>query len=153
MSAKSWQAADSIAIRAPAAEIFRVLREYNRYPEWWGGGYRTRILGGEERVREGSVVQHEVRTPLGTLAFKRKVVGLEENRRIREEYMDGDYRGTGEWALEEAGGSTKVSYTYNGVDHSRRARLIYLLFRKSGHHQFYRRGLKRLKAKVEGGGR
>jgi uncharacterized protein YndB with AHSA1/START domain len=141
----SWQAEDSVVIRAPAERIFEQLRDYNSLRKWFGPGYSARILGDEPRVTEGSVVQHRILT----IFFQRQIEKLEPNRRIVERYLGPNYEGSGTWELEQLPDGVKLTYVYDAADTGWQSKLIYRLAGSRMHHQFYSQVLERLKRRLE----
>jgi hypothetical protein len=141
----SWQAEDSVVIGAPVERIFETLRDYNNFGKIFGLGYQTRILGNERLVEEGSIVSHR----LLTLHFKRRVEKLEISKRIVERYIGPNYEGSGIWELEQLSEGVKVKYIYDAADTGWQSKLIYFIFGKRLHHNFYSSGLRRLKSKFE----
>jgi uncharacterized protein YndB with AHSA1/START domain len=142
----SWQAEDSLVIRASAERIFEKLRDYNNIREWFGLGYSARILGDEPLVDEGSVVEHRILT----LSFKRRIEKLEPHKRIVERYLGPNYEGSGIWELEELPDRVKLSYVYDAADTGWQSRLIYRVAGRRAHHRFYSQVLERLKHSLEG---
>ena len=84
-----------------------VLREAERWPEWWRGVQRVTVLAPDERygIAWRSRVPYE-------LEFDFEVVDLDEPRSMRG-VASGALRGTGHWRLFEQGGVTAVLYEWN----------------------------------------
>lgn len=146
----SWHAEDSVIIQADIEKIFRTLRDYNTFGKTFGlgyqpYGYRTRIIGNEELVEEGSIVSHR----LLTLHFKRRVEIIEPNSRIVERYIGPNYIGSGIWRLEQSPQGVRVTYIYDAADTGWQSKLIYAISGSRSHHFFYSSGLNRLKRKLE----
>ncbi len=153
----SWNAKDSIVIHAPAERIYNTIRDYNNLGKVFGAGslprgYSTRILGAEQLVEEGSVVEHRMLYPAGPLRFRRRVEALEPNRRIAERYIGPNYKGTGTWEIEEVPEGVNLSYSYDIADTGWQTKLVYQLIRNPLHHHFYSHALERLKRKLESEG-
>ncbi len=84
-----------------------VLREAERWPEWWRGVQRVTVLAPDERYR----IAWRSRVPY-ELEFDFEVVDLDEPRSMRG-VASGALRGTGQWRLFEQGGVTAVLYEWN----------------------------------------
>ena len=98
-----------------------VLREAERWPEWWRGVERVTVLAPDERYR----IAWRSRVPY-ELEFDFEVIDLDEPRSMRG-VASGALAGTGHWRLFEQDGVTAVLYEWNVettkfVDERRRAR-------------------------------
>ena len=84
-----------------------VLREAERWPEWWRGVQRVTVLAPDERYR----IAWRSRVPY-ELEFDFEVIDLDEPRSMRG-VASGALAGTGQWRLFEQGGVTAVLYEWN----------------------------------------
>lgn len=83
-----------------------VLREAERWPEWWRGVQRVTVLAPDERYR----IAWRSRVPY-ELEFDFEVVDLDEPRCMRG-VASGALTGTGHWRLYEQDGVTAVTYEW-----------------------------------------
>ena len=84
-----------------------VLREAERWPEWWRGVQRVTVLAPDERYR----IAWRSRVPYD-LEFDFEVIDLDEPRSMRG-MASGALAGTGQWRLFEQDGVTAVLYEWN----------------------------------------
>ena len=84
-----------------------VLREAERWPEWWRGVQRVTVLAPDERYR----IAWRSRVPY-ELEFDFEVIDLDEPRSMRG-VASGALAGTGQWRLFEQDGVTAVLYEWN----------------------------------------
>jgi uncharacterized protein YndB with AHSA1/START domain len=94
--------AQQAVIDAPAAEVWRLVGDPRRYPEWW-----PRILEVRgERFEEGSEFVQVTRVPLGREETTFRIDRMEELREVR---MHCTKSGTfAHWRLTDAQGGTFV---------------------------------------------
>jgi hypothetical protein len=86
--------------------VWWVLREAERWPEWWRGVERVTVLALDERYR----IAWRSRVPY-ELEFDFEVVDLDEPRAMRG-VASGALTGTGHWRLYEQDGVTAVTYEW-----------------------------------------
>ncbi|MBV5330254.1 MAG: SRPBCC family protein [Chlorobium sp.] len=100
------RSADETFIPLSPAEIWPVLADIARYPNWWPQSLFVRLL----HVEPGFVGSEFAIRPYGWRSFRCRVVSFEESVRISLQY-DGVYmRGVAEWRLEPVGQGTKIIY-------------------------------------------
>jgi hypothetical protein len=87
--------------------VWWVLREAERWPEWWRGVERVTVLAPDERYR----IAWRSRVPY-ELEFDFGVIDLDEPRSMRGA-ASGALTGTGQWRLFEQDGVTAVLYEWN----------------------------------------
>jgi hypothetical protein len=87
--------------------VWWVLREAERWPEWWRGVERVTVLAPDERYR----IAWRSRVPY-ELEFDFGVIDLDEPRSMRG-VASGALTGTGQWRLFEQDGVTAVLYEWN----------------------------------------
>jgi hypothetical protein len=87
--------------------VWWVLREAERWPEWWRGVERVTVLAPDERYR----IAWRSRVPY-ELEFDFGVIDLDEPRSMRG-VASGALTGTGQWRLFEQDGVTAVLYDWN----------------------------------------
>jgi uncharacterized membrane protein len=75
---------------APGERVFDVVRDFERWPEWWRGVERVRMLGSGDRAMEQSW-----RSPVGYRVSFVAVVEAIEAPRLIEGAVDGTLAGTG----------------------------------------------------------
>lgn len=93
-------------IRAPAADVFTVLRAGDRYAEWWPG-----TLSSGSDGNDGFRYQMRGRFPPYVLDFRARVVEQAAPTRLVVD-ATGDLEGRGEWTLVEDGDVTRVTYVW-----------------------------------------
>ena len=84
-----------------------MLRDAERWPEWWRGVERVTVLEPDERYR----IAWRSRIPY-ELEFEFAVLELDEPRLMSGE-ATGELEGTGNWRLFEEDGVTAVTYEWD----------------------------------------
>jgi len=100
------QIADETIIPLSPAEVWRVLADITRYPEWWPRALFVRLLYANPELT-GTVFSIR---PYGWRSFRCRVVSFEEPVRICLQYEGLYMKGIAEWRLEPAGQGTRVIY-------------------------------------------
>ena len=100
-------------IESSRDDVWEVLRDPLRWPEWWRGVERVRQVDGGDEGQVGSRyrVAWRSRVPYA-LEFDFTVRRLERGRWMEGEAA-GDLEGTGCWRLFEDGGVTAVLYDWD----------------------------------------
>jgi len=113
--------ADHAILPLAPEQIWPVLSDVGRYPQWWpkllcarASATTPELLGAELRLR-----------PLGGYRFTCRVVAFEKPRRINLAYSGGFIAGIAEWRLEPVSQGTRVVYDIDVVVHSRLAALAH----------------------------
>ncbi len=141
---------DSICIRAPAAEVFKVVADYPAIAQWFPV-YHCEIEG-EGAIAPGSIVAHRYgRPPFVLSRFRRRVERIVPGECLEESYIDGDLRGKGVWRFAEQDGVTTASYHCQVSAQSWFARLGFRLQGSRAHSAVYEKLLVALKARCEAG--
>lgn len=98
---------------ASVESVFEVLRDSERYVEWWKGVKRVEVLRAGSENGVGDVSRFTWRSVLPySLVFDLRVTGVEQPFVI-EGRATGELDGTGAWTLSErAGGGTTVVYDW-----------------------------------------
>ena len=100
------QIADETIIPLSPAEVWRVLADIARYPEWWPRSLFVRLLYANPEL---TGTEFSIR-PYGWRSFRCRVVSFEEPVRICLQYEGLYMGGIAEWRLEPAGQGTRVIY-------------------------------------------
>jgi len=100
------QIADETIIPLSPAEVWRVLADIARYPEWWPRALFVRLLYANPEL---TGTEFSIR-PYGWRSFRCRVVSFEEPVRICLQYEGLYMGGIAEWRLEPAGQGTRVIY-------------------------------------------
>jgi len=126
------RSADHCILPLPPEQIWPVLADVSRYPQWWPKALCTStstatadLLGAELKLR-----------PLGGYSFTCRVVAFEQLKRINFEYGGGFIAGTSAWRLEPAGQGTRVVYDIDVVVNSRLASLVHRAINLGRVHSF-----------------
>lgn len=122
-------------VSAPRERVAAVVRDWERWPEWWPGVREVRVLGG------GRMLQRW-RSPLGyPVAFvavvERASDGLIEGR------VEGALAGRGRCTLEEGPGGTRVAFAFDVEARSAWMRALAPVARRPfawSHRRLMRRG-------------
>lgn len=97
---------DVATIPAEPAVVWRVLTDFDRYPDWWPSSVRIRVL----QVTPTSVGSAFEIKPYRGRGFRCDLVGIRDGTELRFAYS-GLYRGSGVWSLHDAGSEgTRVAY-------------------------------------------
>lgn len=115
-------AVDHIPLPLSPTEIWPVLADISRYPQWWPKLLRVRVMQSTPALIGSEL---ELR-PLGAKRFSCQVVSFVAPERIDLEYRGGVIEGTAKWRLEPAGQGTRVSYA---IDVLAKGRLVALVGR------------------------
>ena len=101
-------------IESSRDEVWEVLQDPLRWPEWWRGVTRVSELDGGDDARVGSRyrIVWRSRVPY-RLEFDFTVRRLESGRSMEGQAAAGDLEGTGCWRLFEQDGVTAVVYDWN----------------------------------------
>jgi uncharacterized protein YndB with AHSA1/START domain len=97
---------------SPIEPVWDALYESERWPEWWRGVERVRVLeqGDGDRVGELSRYTWKSRLPY-TLEFDMRTTRVERPFLV-EGTAQGELSGEGRWRLFEARGTTAVTYEW-----------------------------------------
>ena len=142
-------------LRAPLDDVYGVIVDIDRWPEWWPNVRRIERLEEGEPDGIGAVVRA---TFVGRLPYPLRF-DLRVTRRDRPTAMvgaaSGELEGTGEWTLWEEAGGTAVRYVW-AIRTTRRwmnllAPLPFVeeLFRLN-HHAVMRGGLRGIRRRLGG---
>ena len=95
---------------APIEQVWALLNEPERFPEWWPGFEQAAKVSGDGEI--GSMTRYRVRGDFGlAFDFTMQVKEKREPEHLRL-MADGDFTGFGEWRLQSENGQTAVSYTW-----------------------------------------
>lgn len=103
---KRTKVTDSQEFAFPSDQIFRLLVDFSRYPEWWPKELKVEVL----KVSPSWVGSRIKIQPYGSW-FVCEVISLIPNQEMLMHYVDGLHRGTGLWKLEEIPIGTRLNYT------------------------------------------
>jgi uncharacterized protein YndB with AHSA1/START domain len=106
MTSTPIHATDEITIPFPATEVWEVLADFERYPQWWPKSLDIRVLSGGMELLGTEV---ELR-PAGGRAFRCRVEAVDLPKCIGMRYFGGFIDGFGAWRLEPLGQETRVIY-------------------------------------------
>jgi uncharacterized protein YndB with AHSA1/START domain len=97
---------------APIGDVWDALYASERWPEWWRGVERVKVLepGDADRVGELSRYTWRSRLPY-TLEFDMRTTRVERPFLV-EGKAQGELTGEGRWRLFEGGGATAVTYEW-----------------------------------------
>lgn len=125
------RASDALAIPVPAARIWPVLADVERYAEWWPPSVGARLLAPGDPLVGAEL---EIRPRAGR-PFQCRVDAADPPLRMDLRYH-GFVDGTGGWRLEPDGDGTVVTYALDVVAHgwlvAAIARVVPLAERHSG---------------------
>ena len=106
-------------LSAPQEEVFAVLHDSERWPEWWRGLERVVKLEDGDAEGRGSLGRYTWCSRVGyRLEFDVRITRVDRPRRLDGEAA-GELAGSGTWRLEETGGATDVRFEW-GVRTTRR---------------------------------
>jgi uncharacterized protein YndB with AHSA1/START domain len=100
-------------LAAPREDVFAVLHDSERWPEWWRGVERVvKLEPGDEEGR-GSLGRYTWRSVLPyRLDFDMRITRVDRPHRMEGEAV-GELSGTGRWRLYEDAGTTAVLYEWD----------------------------------------
>jgi len=131
------QIADETIIPLSPAEVWRVLADITRYPEWWPRALFVRLLNANPELT-GTVFSIR---PYGWRSFRCRVVSFEEPVRICLQY-EGQYMGgIAEWRLEPAGQGTRVIYDMDAEVNDLLVTLVGTVIDLKSIHSYSMRGI------------
>ena len=98
---------------APSEQVVGVLRDVDRWPEWWRGVCSVeRVSAGDSRGI-GAIHRFTFRSRLPySLAFSTRVTQVAEPNRLTAQ-ASGELEGTGTWTLRDGDGTTHIRYDWN----------------------------------------
>jgi hypothetical protein len=105
------QVATEWRVDAPSEQVWNVLLDASRWPEWWRG-FRAveRLADGDDRGI-GMRLRQSWRSRLPyTLVFDLEITGIRRLERL-EGRATGDVEGSATWTLQERAGSTIVGFS------------------------------------------
>ena len=105
-------------LEAPRPAVWDVLRDAERWPEWWRGVQRVAKLGPDERYR----IAWRSRIPY-SLEFDFTVERVERPG-LMQGTAHGELEGHGRWRLLEEGGVTAVVYDWDVTTNKRWMNLV-----------------------------
>lgn len=95
-------------VAAPVGDLWALLLDYERIPEWQGPVERCAVLERDEQGR-GTVVEYEIATPLRGVSYSLHH-SYAEPYSVAGELIEGQIRDfRGEWMLAEAGGQATTA--------------------------------------------
>ncbi|MDQ3587872.1 MAG: SRPBCC family protein [Actinomycetota bacterium] len=99
-------------VRAPREEVFQVIWDSERWPEWWRGVQSVVKLEEGDSDGVGSLGRYSWRSRLPyTLEFDTRIIRVERPH-LLEGHATGELEGTGLWRLFEQTGLTAVVYDW-----------------------------------------
>jgi hypothetical protein len=99
-------------VSAARAEVFEVLHESERWPEWWRGVERVVKLEDGDSEGRGSLGHYTWRSVLPyRLEFEMRITRVERPHLMEGEAV-GELAGTGSWRLYEDEGATAVLFEW-----------------------------------------
>ena len=146
----SWATSDEVAVAASARSVMPILRDMDRYGEWWPEMHVRLAVHTPVGVgSEGGMAVGPLRRP----AWRFRVSEIRESEFIQLDFRGG-LAGRAAWELEPHGALTAVRFAWYGVRPvSAASRLLVRLFEVRWHHLLMRSGLLGLKQRVECGRR
>lgn len=100
-------------LAAPRPEVFEVLHDSERWPEWWRGVERVLKLEDGDEEGRGSLGRYTWRSVLPyRLEFEMRITRVDRPHRMEGEAL-GELSGTGRWRLYEDAGTTAVLYEWD----------------------------------------
>ena len=100
-------------LAAPREEVFAVLHDSERWPEWWRGVERVVKLEDGDSEGRGSLGRYTWRSLLPyRLEFDMRITRVDRPYRMEGEAV-GELAGTGRWELEEMGRATEVRFEWD----------------------------------------
>ena len=100
-------------LAAPREEVFAVLHDSERWPEWWRGLESVVKLEEGDAEGRGSLGRYTWRSAIPyRLEFDMRITRVERPR-LMEGEARGELEGIGRWRLEEEGGSTAVVFDWD----------------------------------------
>lgn len=107
---KPIEVTDEGLFDASPAEVFSALMdEAMGRSQWWHPALELHPRPGPPPTEVGSLIDVRMPGP-PPLQFTERVTELVENRRVRTEYIRGDFLGGGVWTFEPVGERTRVRY-------------------------------------------
>lgn len=100
-------------LAAPREEVFAVLHDSERWPEWWRGLERVVKLEEGEEDGRGSLGRYTWRSAIPyRLEFDMRITRVERPQLMEGEAC-GELAGTGRWRLGESDGITTVLFEWD----------------------------------------
>ena len=143
-----WIISRSIVIDAPAEEIFEILADPRRHPDFDGSGSVRSAIAGPQRLSLGAKFGMDMRLVV-PYRISSQVKEFEEGRRIAWAHIGG-HRWRYELALQDDG-TTLVTETFDATT-ARSARALKLMDAYGRNARAIEETLPRLKALAEGQG-
>lgn len=109
------RAADERVVPFSAEQVWPVLLDFRRVPEWWPRSLRVKVVA---VTADGVGSELEIH-PRGGRAFRCRAESAETAHRLVMRYPGPFIAGTGEWRLEPVPGGTRVIYTLDVVAQGR----------------------------------
>lgn len=97
---------------APVADVWQIIRQTEKWPEWWKGVLLVKELKPGDESGLGAIHRSTWRSVLPyTLEFDSEVISIEKHNFI-EARAFGELDGLGLWQFESNGDSTHVRYDW-----------------------------------------
>ena len=102
---------DEALIAADPAVVYRaVVDQHDGKTNWWAPHYSMELLEGGSYGNVGALLDNTVRVHARLpIRFVTRTVEVEENERIRVEYVGGVFRGEALWEFQGVNGKTRLS--------------------------------------------
>ena len=135
----SWR--EQALIKAPIDEVWCLVGDPARYPEWAADVIETTGLA---KVEEGATFKQESRVPLGKATTEFQIEDLEDLHEIRLRCLDSGYYS--HWLLTEAGEDTFAEVELGLEPNSVRGHMVNVVFTKRWYRKVLTESLDGLRA-------